>query len=253
MSVVSAANAQELRDSQILGDQGTFQRLLSQQMFQLEAVDSDGDAAQQEQQSPDAENDSQASATEEVRATHDDESDEDEENNADSVDRQRQELTLAQLMKLRKPIGNIRIKSGSNIDPDDRPADRGSQWLHSVQPQLITASGGSWRAPSRYPVSFCHRPLYYQQPDLERCGRTCQCGSKQLGCFQNAVSGATFLANTIMLPYRIATERPDCTVPHQGDCRTCQSTGTDVEPLQRGTCGWVSEAAAVAGFTFLLL
>tara|TARA_R110002049_G_scaffold27321_2_gene94281 strand:- start:504900 stop:505823 length:924 start_codon:yes stop_codon:yes gene_type:complete len=166
---------------------------------------------------------------------------------------QRREVTLSHLMKLRKPISEIRISMQSQVDTEHRPQDRAAEVLAVDAPQLVTASGGHWQPYDRYVVPLCHRPLYFQQPDLERCGRTYRCGDHDAGCWQNTVSGFTFLVNTMVLPYRLATERPDCPVPNQGDCRTCQSTGNDCDPLQPGACGWISEAAAIAGFTFLLL
>ena len=174
-------------------------------------------------------------------------------NEAATRESQRRATTISHLMKLRKPVAEIRLGATSDADIVDRPPNRAGELLVLDAPQWITATGGRATPPSRYPVSFCHRPLYYQQPDLERCGRTFSCGEHRVGCMQNAVSGFTFLVNTMVLPYRLATERPECLIPHQGDCRTCQSTGGDIDPLQPGACGWVTQAAAIAGFTFLLL
>ena len=166
---------------------------------------------------------------------------------------QRRDTTISHLMKLRKPITDIRLASGPQASASDRPSNRASELLVVDGSRWITATGSVVPPPNRYPVAFCHRPLYYQQPDLERCGQTYRCGGHKLGCLQNAVSGFTFLVNTMVLPYRIATERPGCLISHQGDCRTCQNTGGDIDPLQPGTCGCMTEAAAIAGFTFLLL
>ena len=245
----------------------SFENLLAQDNLRLVPVESSDRASGQNKVFTDEaegySGDSRDDATDEMDAEGVDEFGEDENENGLQVDRenedeektadrQRRELALTHLLKLRKPISEIRIGSGLGAD-DKRPPNQAGNVLSSQSPGLVAATGMRWQAPSRYPVPFWHRPLYYQQPNLERCGRTFPCAWNQAGCWQNAVSGFTFLVNTMVLPYRMATECPDCLIPHQGDCRTCATTGYDIEPLQPGRCGWVSEAAAIAGFTFLLL
>ena len=160
----------------------------------------------------------------------------------------RQRAMISHLQRLQKPIGQIRLTS-PQADYGQSPEDRAEQLVAHVPAQWVTASGASPRMAERYPVCFLHRPLYFEEIDLERCGQS-------YGCMQNCVSGLQFLLGTAVLPYRLATQRADCEVQTRGDCPTCYSFSTDIEPLAKDGFdphGMLSEAAAVAGFAFLLL
>ena len=147
------------------------------------------------------------------------------------------------LEKLRKPLTDVRIEAtvGERTPTSGAAVLLGDQVLST-----ITSSGASIRQPDRYTVSSCHRPLYFEELNLERCGNT-------YGCATNLVSGVHFLTNTAMLPYRMATQRPDCPVPSHGDCKTCQQYSNDIEPFARNPRGALAEAAVLAGIVLLLL
>ena len=242
----------QVRDTEMSGSEGH----LAQQTMRLESDEVDSETAVDSETSmkdtTDASSESDSDLKNADKESIESASDElDAEQSAE--DQQRNDVAVAHLVKLRKSITEIRISAGSNVALGERPANRSAELFASESPRLVSSVNSVPQPPTRYPVPFCHRPLYFQQPDLERCGRVYRCGSSSCGYMQNAVSGLTFLVNTMVLPYRIATERPDCPVPHQGDCRACQSTGGDCEPLQAGRDGLLTEAAAIAGFTFLLL
>ena len=148
------------------------------------------------------------------------------------------------LEKLRKPLSDVRIEAtaGENVTPTSEAA----QLLGDQGSTAITSSGESIPLPDRYTVSSCHRPLYFEELNLERCGST-------YGCATNLVSSVHFLTNTAMLPYRMATQRPDCPVPSHGDCQSCQQYSHDIEPFGRKPRAAVAEAAVIAGLFFLLL
>ncbi len=106
----------------------------------------------------------------------------------------RDRSTTANVMRLRKPIADVVIQAteaGREV-----PADRAARYLPDEPLILITALDVGPPLPDRYAVGFKHRPLYFEQPRLERCGRGCN-------YLQNAISGAQFLANTILLPYHM--------------------------------------------------
>ena len=148
------------------------------------------------------------------------------------------------LERLCKPLTDVRIEAtaGENKTPSSGAAE-----LLAVQlSTTISSSGASIPQPDRYTISSCHRPLYFEELNLERCGNT-------YGVATNLVSGVHFLTNTAMLPYRLATQRPDCPVASHGDCQTCQEYANDIEPFGREPRGALAEAAAIAGFVFLLL
>jgi hypothetical protein len=59
-------------------------------------------------------------------------------------------------------------------------------------------------------AQFCHRPLYFEEPCLERCGQKyCCCGREC--CCQSAVSAAHFFGTAILLPVEFMCQCP-------GDC-----------------------------------
>ncbi|NND98329.1 MAG: hypothetical protein HKN47_13485 [Pirellulaceae bacterium] len=160
----------------------------------------------------------------------------------------RQRAMAAHLHRLQKPVREIRLAVATTRDQVG-PDNRAVQVTGHQSQQWITETGVQRPAADRYSVPFCHRPLYFEQIDLERCGN-------HYGCLQNAVSAGYFLVNTAFLPYRLGTQCCDDKVPTRGDCRTCESFSTNIEPL--ACCGLkpkglITQAAALAGFTFLVL
>lgn len=116
------------------------------------------------------------------------------------------------LSRLQKPIREIQVTSftaGARV-PNDRAA--AILFDSDESPIYVGAAEVTIPRPTRYTVGSWHRPLYYEQSSLERCGNG-------IGCLQNALSGTQFLANTFTLPYRIAQQRPDCPVSTGVDCQ----------------------------------
>ncbi len=165
---------------------------------------------------------------------------------------------IALMNQLRRPMSEIRIERGAadlpmqrDIAPVDRlhppvPPNVAAKWFDDARPVVVMATDAPMPGPNRHVVGYWHRPTYFQELNLERCGRT-------LGCAQNAVSAVHFLTNTALLPYRLASQPPDLPVASRGDCAVGQAYPTDIEPLGCSARGALSEAAAAAGFVFLLL
>ena len=101
-------------------------------------------------------------------------------------------------------------------------------------------TGVRWEAPGT-----CHRPLYFEDPSLERHGYS-------LGVAQPFASAAHFVGNTAILPYRMVAE-PTCdcvyTLGHERP-----GTPTPLRyyrpPFSVG--GGVAQAGVVTGLIFLL-
>ena len=97
-----------------------------------------------------------------------------------------------------------------------QPHDQANAFL-SQRPAVnfSTAYWAPWRA-DRDSYPFCHYPLYFEDPNLERCGRG-------WSCFTTFVSIGRFYANVPFIPYRITAEPhlsrirtlPDCPAGHQ--------------------------------------
>ncbi|MEM7316417.1 MAG: hypothetical protein AAF497_25060 [Planctomycetota bacterium] len=148
------------------------------------------------------------------------------------------------MKELNKPMCKITI--GMQEDEDSTPENLAAKNLPAYDPFYIAATGEAPALPNRYTIGFKHRPLYYQQRNLERCGIGC-------GYFTNVVSGAKFVADTIVLPYRMGKTYPNRLVATDGDCQSCQHYPVKLNPLPFDCCGTWAEAATLAGFSFLLL
>lgn len=146
-----------------------------------------------------------------------------------------------QLAQLRKPIGQIVVdtqssQSGTPVDVRVPMSDE----------LLVTSFSAEIPGPDRYSYPMRHRPLYYEQPNLERCGH-------HFCYFQNGVSAVQFIGGTFLLPYKMAKQRADCTVPSKGDCKCCEILPCGCGLLPISGCATATEVAALAGFSFLLL
>lgn len=75
-------------------------------------------------------------------------------------------------------------------------------------------------APSRYPLCFQHNPLYFEDPNLERCGVS-------QGYCTTAYSAAKFVGQTIGLPYLVIATPPKTCMASLGDCPTCAEFDCD--------------------------
>ncbi|MAI73604.1 MAG: hypothetical protein CMM01_22260 [Rhodopirellula sp.] len=147
------------------------------------------------------------------------------------------------IQNLRKPMSDIRIVAEDNADA---PEDLAARFMLKEPVLKIVAAGISPPQPDRYPIAFKHRPLYYEQPNIERCGRGC-------GIAQNAISAGQFCMKTFTLPYHMCKTRPGCPIAAGGDCLNCKPYSLNCNVLPLSYKGIATEAAAFAGFTFLLL
>ena len=158
----------------------------------------------------------------------------------------RQRATNRHLLMLAKPLSSVQLVSG--IDLTEVPQNRAPQFSQTPA-RLITATGATRQGPDRYSICQSHRPLYFEDANAERCGIS-------RGCWENKIQAVCFLTRVLTLPYQLAAERADCLVCSRGDCKSCQSYPCEAKQcIDRGIDrhGLLTEAAAVAGFSFLLL
>ncbi|TWT76455.1 hypothetical protein CA13_69490 [Planctomycetes bacterium CA13] len=161
-----------------------------------------------------------------------------EESETTSRDRRRSE----HLMALRKPVTSITV---ATLDPAmETPKNRAAE-LETEASIVIHSLGLPVPGPDRYTVGFCHQPLYFEQKNLERCGRS-------YGFFQNAVSMTEFIGRTELWPYHLAAEPMGRCVPTAGECFTCESFSTPKNPFPLDPHGVLLQSAAIAGFVMLL-
>ena len=111
-------------------------------------------------------------------------------------------------------------------------------------------SSGTWVSfrPRRNTFPFHHNPLYFEDPNLERCGRTS-------GYFTEVTSFAHFAGRIPVLPYMMTVEPPCSLVHAKPDCPTCSEFGPDAyipNPDEIDLGGASIQAVAVVGLIFLI-
>ena len=126
-------------------------------------------------------------------------------------------------------ISSIRL-NGLSTSPPSRPRDEVELTVELPRPenracQYLDADSPSYYAtpqrygahrPSRDTYAFWHRPLYFQDANLENCGQTS-------GCLTSAASSVHFAALIAFSPYLMAVEHPADCVRSLPDCPTCHS------------------------------
>ena len=99
--------------------------------------------------------------------------------------------------------------------------------------------------PSRNTHTLYHNPLYYEDPNLERCGQG-------HGCLTNAVSAVHFGTAIAFTPYLTGATCPNTCVRALPDCPTCHSFGHDAYCPGWSWKGAAAQAAAVTGLYFVI-
>ncbi|MCR9200589.1 MAG: hypothetical protein NXI04_18280 [Planctomycetaceae bacterium] len=100
-------------------------------------------------------------------------------------------------------------------------------------------------APTLTPFAFCHHPLYFEDPNLERCGI-------HHGCLTDAVSAVRFFGRVPLTPYMVGSQPPRSCVPSLGPCRYCHEFGHDAYLPRPNPEGAAWQAALTVGFVFLI-
>ncbi|WP_442505361.1 hypothetical protein SH528x_004147 [Novipirellula sp. SH528] len=151
-------------------------------------------------------------------------------------------LRKSELEMLMKPIAGIDVQGPA---PSGRVPVNQAAKHRELSSMVIMATGSIVPQPDRYTAGFSHQPLYFEQPNLERCGN-------HYGCLQNAVSGMEFLYNVKTLPYHLAATPAGQCVSSPGDCQSCEVMPKRINPFPLEPRGVALQAAAVAGFVLLL-
>ena len=143
-----------------------------------------------------------------------------------------------------KPITSV----GTDIAPTNGrlPMDYAKSALPSqrVAPSEQAAEGPWTEVPWEAPGT-CHRPLYFENPSLERHGYT-------LGLLQPFASAGHFLGSTAILPYRMAAE-PTCDCVYTlGHERPGTPTPLRYYRPPLSVAGGAAQAATVTGLIFVL-
>lgn len=173
----------------------------------------------------------------------------DDEDEALDIAKSKKAAIASALAKLHKPIQQVRVSHPNGIS--EGPADAASPVnRNDLDGVLIGDSGASIPLYQRRTICFSHRPLYFQQENLEVCGNG-------QGCWSNLFSATHFIRSVALLPCKISKQDLHCPVRATPDCRCGEERlepvllGLDCRPDDlRSTA---VQTAVMAGFSFLLL
>ena len=128
----------------------------------------------------------------------------------------------------------------ANSDELELPPDFACKWAGEDAPVYYYAQGyGVCRAP-RNTHRFYNNPLYFEDPNLERCGIS-------RGCLTTASSAVDFAWQTVLMPYRATVQHPSDCVAALPDCPTCYNFGSDAYVSKWSWKAAAVQAAAVTG------
>lgn len=114
-----------------------------------------------------------------------------------------------------------------------------------AQVQLAGRNFTSVARPLRSTHQVCYQPLYFEDPNLERCGQS-------HGVFTDAVSAAHFFGRIPMVPYLVTARPPERCVAALPDCPMCQRFGHDAYMPPPTGLSVATQSAAVVGLIFLI-
>lgn len=156
-----------------------------------------------------------------------------------------------------KPMSEIQITGVSSAPPQPsknakvssltlvRPPNEACSYLQLDIPMHYLTSGYGVRRAPRNTHRFCHNPLYFEDPNLERCGQS-------KGCLTTACSMVHFTAMTSILPYLTTADPPRSCVAALPDCPTCHSYASDAYFPEWSWKAATVQAAAVTGLVFVI-
>ncbi|MFM7845082.1 MAG: hypothetical protein ACKPEY_12730, partial [Planctomycetota bacterium] len=118
-----------------------------------------------------------------------------------SADSRLEDVALSILQRAKRPANEPQQLP---LDDGEEPIDRRQEMekLHCANPLGRSVFGPGWLV-SAAAADFCHPPLYFEEANLERHGRS-------RGFLQPAVSGARFFGTIPALPYLMTVHSPRC-------------------------------------------
>ncbi len=125
-------------------------------------------------------------------------------------------------------------------DPRSTASTNVVDYFHGESRLLLSFSSISVTRPNRNLYPFQNNPLYFEDPNLERCG-------VHSDCLTNFWSIGHFAFNTGILPYRLAAQPPYTCVPTLGDCPTCNEYDSTAYLPPWSWAGLIAETGAITG------
>lgn len=151
------------------------------------------------------------------------------------------------------PIRSIEIRKAVQVPPltameDPKLREPADQALSILRKRPAKKFWPVYREPwtaSRDSYAFHHNPLWFEDPNLERCGRG-------FGILSSGSSALQFCANIPILPYRMTAEPYGNCVRSLPDCTVCQKFGHSAYLPPWSWRAAAVQGAAVTGFIYLI-
>lgn len=147
---------------------------------------------------------------------------------------------------------DLSIRPLSSISLDIAPQTRGDlppnlametmrgELPHLLQDRPYEPWNYYWTA-----TAFAHRPLYFEQVNVERYGHNA-------GCLQPVISAAHFFATIPILPYKMGQDHPNECLYALGHSRPGDCNAWERHDLRWSPCGTISQGAVTTGLVFLI-
>jgi hypothetical protein len=161
-----------------------------------------------------------------------------------------QDQNSADISALFTPLHAIDVNAHSTAPPTlpkrvengelELPEDFSCEWMGANAPSYYYAHGYGVRRAPRNTHQFYNNPLYFEDPNLERCGRS-------KGCLTTASSALHFAAQIATMPYKATVNHPSDCVAALPDCPTCHKFGSDAYLPEWSWKAAAVQAAAITG------
>lgn len=115
----------------------------------------------------------------------------------------------------------------------------------AAEPLADTSPVPIVRRPNRNLYPIWYKPLYFEDPNMERCGQG-------FGVWTEAVSAFRFVGRVPLVPYMMGSQPPCQCVRALPDCPTCQRFGCEAYIPGPSLEGIAAEEFAVLGLIFLI-
>lgn len=161
------------------------------------------------------------------------------------------------LTNLFSPLSAINVNTASTSPPQrpnaidypeelKLPVDDSCAFLDATAPAYYyPAVKFGVHRPNRNTYAFRNNPLYFEDPNLERCGQTS-------GCLTSLHSAAHFASRLAILPYLTSAEPPCTCVRALPDCPTCHEFGCDAEYPEWSWKGAAVEAGVITSLFYIV-
>lgn len=135
---------------------------------------------------------------------------------------------------------NIAPRTRGDVPPNLALENMRGELPHLLQDRPYEPWNFYWTA-----TAFCHRPLYFEQVNVERYGHNA-------GCLQPAISAVHFFGTIPILPYKIGMDHPNKCIYTLGHSRPGDCNAWERHELRWSYAGIVAQGAAATGLVFLI-